>query len=171
MNTSEIYKACGSIRVFGGVYAKDTFLQASKQKKLYVVNTDPSWSPGEHWFVVDHTQEPCVIFDSYGSKSPTSSSMFWQGALGTAYYFNDTLQGATTNVCGDYCVSYVFLRASGVPPQRCFALLRGLGHNTHARDHCVREMSVLFFGTFHSDGVHISPLLNQICKASFTVKK
>ena len=108
MNTSEIYKACGSNRVFGGVYAKDTFLQASKQKKLYVVNTDPSWSPGEHWFVVDHTQEPCVIFDSYGSKSPTSSSKFWQGALGTAYYFSDTLQGATTNVCGDYCVSYVF---------------------------------------------------------------
>ncbi|MEL7521462.1 MAG: hypothetical protein AAGJ80_07570, partial [Cyanobacteria bacterium J06553_1] len=78
--------------------------------------------------------------------------MFWQGALGTAYYFSDTLQGATTNVCGDYCVSYVFLRASGVPPQRCFSLLRGLGHNTHARVHCVREMSVLFFGTVHSDG-------------------
>ena len=171
MNTADIYKACKSNKVFGGVYAKDTYRQVPKQAKLYVVNTDPSWSPGEHWFVVDHTQEPCVVFDSYGAKSPTSSSKFWQGTLGTAYYFNDILQGATTNVCGDYCVFYVFLRASGAPPQRCFALLRGLGRSTHVRDHCVREMTVSLFGTFYSDGVHVSPLLNQICKASFTVQK
>ena len=108
MNTADIYKVCKSNKVFGGVYAKDTYRQVPKQAKLYVVNTDPSWSPGEHWFVVDHTQEPCVVFDSYGAKSPTSSSKFWQGTLGTAYYFNDILQGATTNVCGDYCVFYVF---------------------------------------------------------------
>ena len=86
MNTAEIYKACKSNKVFGGVYAKDTYRQVPKQAKLYVVNTDPSWSPGEHWFVVDHTQEPCVVFDSYGAQSPTSASKFWQGTLGTAYF-------------------------------------------------------------------------------------
>ena len=132
---------------------------------------DPSWSPGEHWFVVDHTQEPCVVFDSYGAKSPTFSLKFWQGTLGTAYFLNDALQGVTTNVCGDYCVFYVFLRAASMPPESCFALLRELGQSTHDRDHCVREMCVSFFGTFYSDGVHVSPLLNQICKASYTVQK
>ena len=86
MNTADIYKVCKSNKVFGGVYAKDTY--------TYVINTDPSWSPGEHWFVVDHTQEPCVVFDSYGAMSPTSSSKFWHGTLGTAYFFNDALQGS-----------------------------------------------------------------------------
>ena len=39
-----------------------------------------------------------------------------------------------------------FLRASDASPQCCFALLRKLGRSTHVRDHCVREMSVSFFG-------------------------
>ena len=55
MNTRHIYDVCKPIKVFGGVYAKDTYKQAAKQAKLYVVNTNPSWSPGEHWFVVDRS--------------------------------------------------------------------------------------------------------------------
>ena len=81
-------------------------------------------------------------------QSSTSSSKFWQGTLGTAYYFNDALQGVTTNVCGDYCVFHDFLRASGASPQSCFALLRELRRSTHVRDHCVREMSVSFLELF-----------------------
>ena len=74
-------------------------------------------------------------------------------------------------MCGDYCVFYDFLRASGASPQSCFALLRELGRSTHVNDHCVRKMSVSFFGTIYSDGVHVSPLLSRICKASYTVQK
>ena len=73
------------------MYTKETYKQVPKQVKLYVVNTDPSWCPGEHWFVVDHKQEPCIVFESYGARSPMSSSKFWQGTLGTAYFFNDAL--------------------------------------------------------------------------------
>ena len=64
MNTRHMYDVCKSSKVFGGVYAKDTYKQVPKQAKLYVVHTDPSRSPGEHWFVVDHTQEPCVVFNT-----------------------------------------------------------------------------------------------------------
>ena len=107
---------CKSSKVFGGVCAKDTYKQVAKQAMLYAVNTDPLWSPGKHWFVVDHTQEPCVVFDSYGARSPTSSSEFWRGILGTAYFSDDALQGTTTNACGDNCVFYVFLHATGAAP-------------------------------------------------------
>ena len=72
-------------------------------------------------------------------------------------------------MCGDYCVFGVFLRATGAAPQSCFSLLRELRDSTHDRDHCVREMCVSFFGTFYNDGVHVSPLLNQVCKASYRV--
>lgn len=169
MNTRHIYEVCRPVNIFGGVYAKDTYIKTAKQEKLYVVNTDPSWAPGEHWFVVDHTQEPCVVFDSYGAQSPSSSSAFWQGTLGAAYFFDNALQGPTTNVCGDYCIFYVFLRATGRTPRSCFSLLSKLGDSTHDRDHTVREMCLSTFGAFNDNGVHVSSLLNQICKAFFVL--
>ena len=68
-NLTRCLEACRPVRIFDGLYAKDTYIQTVKQEKLYVVNTDPSWAPGKKWFVVDHTQDPCVIFDSYGAQS------------------------------------------------------------------------------------------------------
>ena len=77
MNTWHIYEVCKPVKIFGGVYAKDTYIKTVKQEKLYVVNTDPSWAPGEHWFVVDHTQEPCVVFDSYGVVTTVFFMVFY----------------------------------------------------------------------------------------------
>ena len=92
--------------MFGGVYAKDTYKQAAKQAKLYVVDTDPSWSPGEHWFVVDHTQEPCVVFDSHGARSPTACSECWQGTLGTAHFLM-MLYKVLQQMCAATTVSFI----------------------------------------------------------------
>ena len=168
MNTRNIYEVCRPVRIFGGVYARTGQLQTDSEtgEAINVVNPDPLWAPGEHWFVVDHTQYPCVVFDSYGGQSPLSSSVFWQGTLGAAYFLNNALQGLTTNVCGDYCIFYVFLRAMGKTPRPCFSLLSKLGDSTHDRDHSVHEMCLSIFGAFDNNGVHVSPLLNQICKAS-----
>ena len=64
-----------------------------------------------------------------------------------------------------------FLRAMGKTPRSCFFLLRMVGDGTHDRDHSLREMPLSFFGAFDNDGVHVSPLLNQICKAFCTVNE
>ena len=77
---------------------------------------------------------------------------------------NDALQGLTTNVCGDYCVFYVFY-------DLVCLWLRKLGDSIHDRDHCVREICLSFFGAFGDDGVHVSPLVSQTCKASCTVNE
>ena len=121
------YDVCKHVKIFGGVYAKNTYTQAVKQAKFNVVNTDNSWSPGKHWFVVDHTPEPCVVFDSYGARSLSSSSEFWHGTLGTAYSFNDAVQGLTTNVCGDYCIFYVFFSCDGKDSSILFFLAENGG--------------------------------------------
>ena len=68
MNTNQLMKSCQGIAKFGGVYPKDVFLSSKHQKKMYIVNTDPSDRPGEHWFVVDNTVIPTTIFDSYGTQ-------------------------------------------------------------------------------------------------------
>ena len=65
-------------------------------------------------------------------------------------------------MCVVTTVSFMFfLRATGAAPRSCFSLLCELGDSTHDRGHCVRDVR----------GVHDSPLLNQICKASYTVHK
>ena len=112
MSTRHIYDVCKPIRMFGGVYAKDTYDQAVKQAKPYIVNTDPSWSPGGHWFVVDHRMNPVLsstlvvlgarrLLQSFGSEPLVQP------------IFNNVLQGLTTNVCGDYCIFYVFFACKG----------------------------------------------------------
>ena len=167
MNTRHIYEVCKPVNIFGGVYAKDTYIKTVKQEKLYVVNTDPSWAPGEDWFVVGHTQEPCVVFDSYGTLRPSSSSAFWQGALGAAYFLT-MLYRDQQQMCVVTTVFFMFfLCAAGRAPRSCFSLLSKLGDSTHDRDHTVREMCLSTFGAFNDNGVHVSSLLNQICMASF----
>ena len=84
-------------------------------------NTDPSLAPGKHWFVLDHTQDPCVILDFYGAQSPSSSSDFRQGTFGATCFFNNALKGLKTNVYGDYCIFMFFLRAMGKTPRIVFS--------------------------------------------------
>ena len=67
-------------------------------------------------FVVNHMQDSCVVYDSYGAQSPSSSSVFWRGTLGSVYFFNNALQGLTTNVCSDYCIFYLFFYVRWVKP-------------------------------------------------------
>ena len=66
---------------------------------------------------------------------------------------------------------YVVLRAMGKNPRSGFFLLiRMLGDSTYDRDHSVRGMWLSVFGAFDNDGMHASLLLNQIRKASYTLR-
>ena len=169
MNTRHIYEVCRPVKIFGGVYAKDTYIKTVKQEKLYVVNTDPSWAPGEHWFVVDQTQEPCVVFDSYGAQIPRLPQRFGKGPL-VQPIFLTMLYRDQQQMCVVTTVFFMFfLRATGRTPRSCYSLLSNPGDSTHDRDHTVREMCLSTFGAFNDDGVHVSSFLNQICNAFFTL--
>ena len=66
MNTYAIEHALRNIPRFGGVLAQDELkLEYNKSPKFYVVNTDPSHLPGEHW-VAFYTGGRPEFFDSTG---------------------------------------------------------------------------------------------------------
>ena len=176
MNTSQIEHACDGLSKFGGVVPIDVYVSSSKTNKMTVVNTDPSSLPGSHWFVVDKTLSPAVIFDSLGRLSPATQKDFWyrwsKKNVQPFTTFFPALQGPTTNVCGDYCILYIHLRHLGYSSQwihnflYTLALVLSKGRDTsHLRDHIVRDSVREYFVNDAPSKTHVLPVFNQICTA------
>ena len=117
MNTLQIERLLQNEKLFKKVYALDQ-LENPVFPSAYVINSDPSNEPGEHWIAVyfdKHGQGE--YFDSYGlapafvdleSYMDTYSLPGW-------IYNRKTFQALFSNVCGHYCVYYILFRCFGVP--------------------------------------------------------
>ena len=67
MNTVELIKVINNIPVKGGVCAKDLLPEKKPlDMKAYIVNTDISTDPGEHWVAFYFRRDQVIYFDSYG---------------------------------------------------------------------------------------------------------
>ena len=108
----DIFETCRpvEIHVFSGAYAKDTFIQTFKQEKIYVVNNDPSWAPGRHWFVVDHTG-PLCHFRRLWLSEPLVCLRVLARKRWCSIFFQQCFAKINNNCGGDYCYFYVYLCA------------------------------------------------------------
>lgn len=103
-------------KYFGGVFAADkAFRNIKSYPKAFIVNTDPSDEPGEHWLRVWFNNDESVEFyDSY--------------AMPPRYYSKDiqrfvrrpilqdipwALQERDSRTCGDYALYFLMMRAKG----------------------------------------------------------
>lgn len=97
---------------FRGVYSRDTLPVKSriKSKRAYIVNTDPSDLPGEHWIAIYIDEYGRgLYFDSSGVMPLHREFYEFMNRSTTSWTFNHTkLQGNHTLVCGAYCV-YILL--------------------------------------------------------------
>ena len=67
MNTVELIKVINNIPVKGEVCAKDLLPEKKPlDMKAYIVNTDISTDPGEHWVAIYFRRDQVIYFDSYG---------------------------------------------------------------------------------------------------------
>ena len=119
MNTHEIRSALlgdeHTASLFAGVLARDEFAHPTTPG-LYVVNTDDSDQPCEHWLVIYISNDAYDFFGFYG-RPPSSFPVLQQDLSGLwCRHWNDCLlQRLTTNVCGDYCVFVCMLLARRFP--------------------------------------------------------
>lgn len=116
MNTHAIEHALRHIPRFGGVLAKDELvLEYGKSSKFYVVNTDPSHLPGEHW-VAFYTGARPEFFDSTAHSPRSYGNGFNQFLVhyGPQYMYNcERIQAYGSQSCGLYCIYYVYMRSLG----------------------------------------------------------
>lgn len=100
--------------LFGGVYACNQLPLEVTYPGCYVMNTDPSYKPGEHWVAAYFCDDGQVeYFDSYG-KSPTGPIKHWlKRQAWDVHWSTYLLQGPWTAVCGQYCTFYLLKRCRG----------------------------------------------------------
>ena len=95
-----------TIKNFRGVFAADEVPLLNSDCSL-IVNTDPSFLPGEHWIAIHVDKGQTKVFDSFGFPPPlfiTEKSAF------NVSFNPNLIQHPLSDSCGLFCI--VFLTAS-----------------------------------------------------------
>lgn len=99
--------------VFVSVHAADTLPPRARSKKpcAYVCNLDYIAESGSHWVCMYFpSSSPVEYFDSYGFPPKKEFEDFMGQNFVRSRKF---IQQASSTVCGQYVISYIFLRCSG----------------------------------------------------------
>ena len=94
-----------------GVYSADTIPAVTQCPAAYIVNTDDSDLPGQHWvsFYFEHPKKIAEYFDSYGL--PPLRETFLQLLPARYKYCSATIQGLNSITCGEYCIYFLQQRS------------------------------------------------------------
>ena len=114
MNTHQIEEILSTLMPnnFIGVFAQDKIpnIDASFHFPLsFVSNTHPSTKPGEHWVAFYYTSPDTLeFFDSYGLHPSIYGFIQSPSSIN-----HTTLQSLDSNVCGQYCIYFLYHRSRG----------------------------------------------------------
>ena len=98
---------------FLGVFARNQIppsrIHSVQYPECYVVNSDDSSSPGQHWLAVFISSDGILeFFDSYGLPA------HFYNIRVSAYRSNSTqIQADNSTTCGHYCIAYLCARSLG----------------------------------------------------------
>ena len=106
MNTVELIKVINNINVKGEVCAKDLLPEKKPlDMKAYIVNTDISTDPGEHWVAIYFRTDQVIYFNSYGRPSEEQYVLPFLERNSTRWIPNtECLQSPWSKVCGIYII-------------------------------------------------------------------
>jgi hypothetical protein len=96
--------------VFGGVLAYDQLPKSQSKSaiKAYVINTDPSYRPGQHWVAIYMTSQCSFYFDSYGLAPQQPPIKEFLRKRKKVVFYGRRLQGSGS-MCGHYCLYFILL--------------------------------------------------------------
>lgn len=117
MNTGDLNKHLKHLDCFIGTFPRDMLPQIKKRPAAFVINTDDSSSPGEHWVAV-YLPEYGVAeyFDSYGLPPMSEDIHHFLNSVSPSgfLYSNVTLQSVNTETCGQYCILFITARCNDI---------------------------------------------------------
>ena len=146
LKTSDLLHALRGIAEFGGVFPADC-LPIKIDKKLYIMNTDPSDLPGKHWVAMFTGDKP-EFFDSLGNPPSFYRKTFEQFLInaGPDYIYNcQRIQDFGSTTCGYYCIYYVLLKSMGYSIND---IVTSFGKNLQSNDRIVES----FYDKFVHEG-------------------
>ena len=98
-------------KIFGGVFAADELPKTFDTFPYgFVANTDPSTEPGTHWVAFYFpSRDKGEFFDSYGYPPEHYGLESYEIETWNKY----KLQSSWSNVCGQYCIFYLYRKSRG----------------------------------------------------------
>ena len=142
---------------FRGVFACDKLPRRHVPRpSAFVVNTDPSDKPGQHWVAIYISQNgEGEYFDSYGQKPslPQVKSFLKKNASSTDYSHR-SLQGPLSAVCGQYTIFFLLHRCRGLSMTKITRLFSSdkfdndIAVNDFIREHFPRVKTLVYDESF-----------------------
>ena len=146
MNASEIEGALRSNR-FAKQYLVVVFaadqLPTKEFPGAYIVNTNTSSQPGQHWVAFFTTEESTECFDSFGENPSAYSKYIAEWLKGDFQVVQcETLQSRDSTVCGQYCIYFIIFRSYGFSYED---MMSSLTERTEVNDKFVCKFVNKFF--------------------------
>ena len=99
---------------YGGVVAIDKLPDlVLKKPKIFIVNTDTSKEPGEHWFVI-YVTDRCEYFDPAGLPALPDAEIFMTKHSANYLANTERTQSYISYTCGLFCLFYAYFRCRNV---------------------------------------------------------
>lgn len=114
LDTIQVEEALRNIGNFLGVFPKDKLPpESSGTSCTFIVNTDSSNLPGQHWIAVYvRTSKEGFVFDSFG-QSPPLQVQHWMNIRGISWTCNmRQVQSHESTLCGAYCIYFIWFATS-----------------------------------------------------------
>ena len=117
LSTIDIYKELKNDyyarHFFKGVLPRDQLPRYITYPSAYVINTHPSYKPGEHWLAVFYdANKMAYFFDSFGlPPSYYGLEKYLKSTAKQVFYNHQQLQGITAITCGYYCIYFIMLKS------------------------------------------------------------
>lgn len=121
-----------------GVYPSDMIPETWEKPVAFVFNTDSSRKPGAHW-VAAYVDEKSRghYFDSYGLKPQIPDHIARLRKNCKTLRYNDLqLQSVSSDVCGHFCIMFLYFMASGIGFHE---FINMFSRDTQQNDDIVRE--------------------------------
>ncbi len=109
---------------FLGVFARDNMPEINTFPCCLIANIDDSNSPGRHWIAIIYlSTKNSEFFDSI-ALPPFTYGFSLQNSRTIPY----RLQGLTSNVCGHYCLCFLYYRSQGYSLSKFYQLFSSSDH-------------------------------------------
>lgn len=120
---------------FRGTFARDEIHRQTPKPGLYIVNTAPRKSAGEHWvlFFISPKSRQISFFDSFGMIPLYEEFYEFIGNVRRFYYSKKRIQGSTSATCGFYCLYVGALLCCGLPLEECTRKFSSTAHDLNDR--------------------------------------
>ena len=111
MDSLQLYTICKNLfgPIFEGVYAKNQLPVRNKPNRAFIINTDTSNLPGQHWIAVVVKENKGYIFDSLCMLPPPLRLVYWMNQRYENWEYNKRqVQPIDSILCGVYCIHFLY---------------------------------------------------------------